>query len=115
MSIETPLLECTDVVVGFPHKRGKGVFYAVQKASLSVGAGEVVGLVGESGSGKSTLARAIVGLQPPDAGNVVFDGRQLGNRRSRTDPPGVQVGFKDPYASIDPRMSDRPTPSGMDG
>jgi hypothetical protein len=30
MTTETPLLECTDVVVGFPHKQGKGVFYAVQ-------------------------------------------------------------------------------------
>ncbi|MDX6242198.1 MAG: peptide/nickel transport system ATP-binding protein [Kribbellaceae bacterium] len=113
MTTETPLLECTDVVVGFPHKQGRGVFYAVQKASLSVGPGEVVGLVGESGSGKSTLARVIVGLQPTDAGSVVFDGRQLGNRRRLIDRREIQMVFQDPYGSLDPRMSIRSTLSEM--
>jgi len=113
MTAPSPLLECTDVVVGFPAKRGKGIFYAVQKASLMVGVGEVAGLVGESGSGKSTLARVIVGLQPIDSGRVVFDGRPLGNRRSRADRSDIQMVFQDPYGSLDPRMSIRSTLSEM--
>lgn len=113
MSTGLTLLECTDVVVGFPNKRGKGVFYAVQKASLTVGPGEVVGLVGESGSGKSTLARVIVGLQPIDSGRVVFDGRLLGNRRSLADRSEIQMVFQDPYGSLDPRMSIGSTLSEM--
>lgn len=113
MSSASLLLECTDIVVGFPIKRSKSVFYAVQKASLMVGSGEVVGLVGESGSGKSTLARVIVGLQPMNSGRVVFDGRPLGNRRSLADRSEIQMVFQDPYGSLDPRMSIRSTLSEM--
>jgi ABC-type glutathione transport system ATPase component len=108
-----PLLECRNVVVGFRAKHGKGTFYAVSDANLSVGVGEVLGLVGESGSGKSTLARVVVGLQPVESGSVVFDGRPLGNRRSLADRSEIQMVFQDPYSSLDPRMSIRATLSEM--
>lgn len=113
MTTPAPLLECRNVVVGFRAKHGKGTFYAVSDADLTVGVGEVLGLVGESGSGKSTLARVVVGLQPVESGSVVFDGRPLGNRRSLADRSGIQMVFQDPYSSLDPRMSIRSTLSEM--
>lgn len=49
----------------------------MQKLNLSVSAGEVVAVLGPSGSGKSTLLKIIAGLEPPDAGQVLFDGADL--------------------------------------
>ncbi|MCR6489154.1 ABC transporter ATP-binding protein [Amycolatopsis sp. OK19-0408] len=79
-----------------------GRLTAVDGVSLTVPAGQVVGLVGESGSGKSTLARAAVGLAPVSAGQVRLDGvdvRRLPRRRP------LQMVFQDPYSSLDPRMA----------
>lgn len=45
--------------------------------SLQVGAGEVVCLLGRNGAGKSTTMKAIMGLVPPHAGQVIFDGKEL--------------------------------------
>jgi peptide/nickel transport system ATP-binding protein len=79
-------LSFTNVTVRFGHHT------AVDDVSLTVPAGQVVGLVGESGSGKSTLAATAVGLVKPTAGHVRADGK-------------VQMVFQDPYSSLDPRMS----------
>lgn len=79
-----------------------GKLTAVDGVSLTVPAGQVVGLVGESGSGKSTLARAAAGLAPVSAGRVLLDGvdvRRLPRRRP------LQMVFQDPYSSLDPRMA----------
>lgn len=103
------LLQCADVTVTFPQKRRAERFVAVQHASLSVGRAQIVGLVGESGSGKSTLARAVVGLQGVDSGSIIFEGKELGNRRTAHDRRGIQMIFQDPYGSLDPRMSIRAT------
>ena len=103
------LLSVEDLTVRFPEKRqGKKVmFTAVDRASLSVDLGEIVGLVGESGSGKSTIARCICGLNAEYDGHIIFDGTKLGRRRSRDQWRGIQMVFQDPYASLDPRLTVR--------
>jgi len=95
-------LSFVDVTVRFGGRR-RGLT-AVDRVSLTVPSGHVVGLVGESGSGKSTLARAAVGLTPITGGRVLLDGqpqRHTLRARSRR----VQMVFQDPYSSLDPRMT----------
>ena len=76
---------------------------AVDGVSLTVPAGQVVGLVGESGSGKSTLARAAVGLTPVTGGHILLDGEPLRHRWRDRRP--LQMVLQDPYSSLDPRMT----------
>ncbi len=80
---------------------------ALDGISLAIQRGETFSLVGESGCGKSTAARCIVGLYPPSAGAIVFDGIDVGALRSRRALAPVQrrmqMIFQDPYASLDPR------------
>ncbi|KOV86796.1 hypothetical protein ADL03_08215 [Nocardia sp. NRRL S-836] len=89
------------VTVHYGHQRTG--LRAVDDISLTVPAGQVVGLVGESGSGKSTLAATAVGLVAPSAGRVLLDGVDV--RRLRGRERGLQMVFQDPYSSLDPRMS----------
>jgi putative ABC transport system ATP-binding protein len=67
----TPLLDATDVVKSF------GETKALDGASMSVRAGEIVAVMGPSGSGKSTLLHCLAGIITPDAGTVVYAGREL--------------------------------------
>ena len=54
---------------------------AIDGVDLEWQRGEVLGIVGESGCGKSTLGRALLGLQPPTAGEILFDGQPLAQHR----------------------------------
>jgi peptide/nickel transport system ATP-binding protein len=106
------LLDVRDVAVTFPVK-GDGFFAktkalrAVDGVSFTLRAGETLGVVGESGCGKSTLARAVLQLIPPNAGKVVWLGRDLTKaqqRDIRASRKDFQIVFQDPLASLDPRM-----------
>ncbi len=108
------LVEATELTVTFP--TGRGLFgrglglVAVDRFSLSVGAGEVVGLVGESGSGKTTAGRALLRLLEPSGGVVRFEGADI----THLDKPALrplrrrmQMIFQDPYSSLNPRLKVR--------
>lgn len=108
------LLDARGVKVHFPIKRGVifdktvGHVYAVDGIDLQIRRGETYGLVGESGCGKSTLGRALLRLEEPTAGSVVFDGTDVASlegedlRRRRQD---MQMIFQDPLSSLDPRQT----------
>ena len=99
-----PLLQVQDVRVDFAQSKGP-VFQALKGVSLDIAAGETVGLVGESGSGKTTMGRVILGLTPPTAGRVMFDGQDITHApQSVRRQPGrdIQVVFQDPYGSLNP-------------
>ena len=86
-------------------RRGPGVD-AVKRASLSVRAGEFVGVVGESGSGKSTLARLIMGLDAPSAGRILVDGADVSARGGQSRAvrlATLQMVFQDPQSALNPR------------
>jgi peptide/nickel transport system ATP-binding protein len=108
------LVDVRGVKVHFPIKRGVifdkviGYVYAVDGVDLQILRGETYGLVGESGCGKSTLGKAILNLEPPTEGSVLFDGQDIASlkgetlRRRRKD---IQMVFQDPLSSLDPRQS----------
>jgi len=76
---------------------------AVDGVSLTVRAGECVGLVGASGCGKSTLARAILGLEPLQGGAIRLGGQPVGPGMRPALRRRMQVVFQDPYGSFNPR------------
>jgi oligopeptide transport system ATP-binding protein len=109
---DTPLLEITHLVKHFPIKSGLlidreiGQVRAVDDVTLSVPAGETLGLVGESGCGKTTLCRSVLQLLEPTSGSVRFEGRELaGSSRKQLQPlrREMQMIFQDPFASLNPR------------
>ncbi|MET7999622.1 ABC transporter ATP-binding protein [Nonomuraea glycinis] len=110
--MDEPILELDDLVTSYRLTRGigrsGGEVRAVAGVSLTVRAGETVGLVGESGCGKSTVARTIVGLVRPSSGRVLFEGRDLSTlpaQEMRLLRQDIQLIFQDPYASLNPRMT----------
>lgn len=99
----SPLLAAEDVEYAYP--RGGQVLHGV---SLSLAAGESLGLVGESGAGKTSVLRLLLGLAAPSRGRVLFEGSELhrnDRRRIRDLRRAVQPVYQDPFASLDPRMS----------
>lgn len=79
-----PRIRIEDVAVGYGER-------PVQSGiSADIEAGEIFAIVGDSGSGKSTLLKSMVGLLPPLAGRILFDGRVLDpDQRSGAPPFGI--------------------------
>ncbi len=113
VAADAPEIAATqDLRIWFPIQRGflrrtVGHVKAVNAATLSVRAGETVGIVGESGSGKTTLALAVMRLISSD-GAIVFLGDNIQGRKARALRAmrrDMQIVFQDPYGSLSPRMT----------
>ena len=106
------IAQATNAKIWFPIQRGVlkrtvGHVKAVNDVSLTLRAGETIGIVGESGSGKSTLAMAIMRLISFE-GKIAFDGSDIGalkTRDLRALRKDMQIVFQDPYGSLSPRMT----------
>jgi peptide/nickel transport system ATP-binding protein len=105
------VLEVRGVVREYPVRRRSQwrrppPFRAVDGVSLTVHAGETIGLVGESGSGKSSLLRTVLALDRPQSGEVLLKGENFSlaaGRSLRRLRRSIQVVLQDPYGSFDPR------------
>ena len=108
-----PALDVQDLCVHFPIRKGVfkrtvGHVKAVDGVTLRVRRGRTLALVGESGCGKTTVGKAILQLQPPTGGRVLFGGQPVDRRLPdtlRALRRKVQMVFQDPYASLNPKRS----------
>jgi microcin C transport system ATP-binding protein len=106
------VVETDKLKIWFPIKRGflqrtVGYVKAVDGISITVRAGETVGVVGESGSGKTTLGQAILRLIKSD-GPIVYMGQRIDGYMFKQMRPlrrDMQVVFQDPFGSLSPRLS----------
>ena len=70
------VLEARSVTKTYPAPGG-GLVHALSEVDIEVRRGNTLGLVGESGSGKTTLTRLLLALEPPTAGDVIFEGKSV--------------------------------------
>jgi oligopeptide transport system ATP-binding protein len=109
----TPLVDARDIVKHYPTLGGvwmkqTGSVKAVDGVSLTIDEGETVGLVGESGCGKTTFGRAILRLEEPTSGEILFQGKSIiGLPRNRMQAlrREMQIIFQDPFSSLNPRKT----------
>ncbi len=89
-------------------RRQEVVVKAVNDISFDIHKGETVAVVGESGCGKSTLARTVMGLYPPNSGEIYYQDKRIDNlseKQLKYYRTRMQMIFQDPYASLNPRMT----------
>ena len=101
-----PIIDIRDLSVGFTAQAGH-TQEVLKSVSVTVNAGETLGIVGESGSGKTTLALAIMRLIASE-GRIACLGRDidaLNRRQMRPLRRDMQIVFQDPFGSLSPRMT----------
>jgi simple sugar transport system ATP-binding protein len=77
-------------------KKSFGRVQALRDATMSVPRGEVTAIIGDNGAGKSTLVRCIVGVHPPDAGEVLLDGERVSfHNPEQARSAGIETVFQD--------------------
>ena len=110
------LVQVDDLTVYFPVYKGTvipkkaGDIKAVDGISFTIQEGETLGLVGESGSGKTTTGQAILHLEPPTAGRLFFEGKEITGLKGPETcylHRKMQMIFQDPFSSLNPRMKVR--------
>lgn len=100
------LLDVEALMVEYPARRLAGCPSTVLNGvSVSVRAGECLGIVGAQGSGKTTFSNAVLGLVPVTSGSIRFRGEDIvgashGRRRRLNEK--IQAVFHDPYSSLHP-------------
>ncbi len=107
MNGQSSLSDLRDLCKYFPLSRSK-TLKAVDRVTLGIRRGEVLGLVGESGCGKTTIGRLTLGLLEPTSGKVLFDGIdlfELSKSKLRQMRRRMQIVFQDPHSSLNPRMT----------
>ncbi|MEE6296206.1 ABC transporter ATP-binding protein [Georgenia wangjunii] len=103
-----PVVRARDIEVVYPGRLGRPGFRAVDRVSLSIAPGEILGLVGESGSGKTTIGRAIAGLTRVTGGSLQVLGHEMvGHSERRFRPLRARLGFvfQDPATSFNPLLT----------
>ncbi|WP_409340321.1 ABC transporter ATP-binding protein [Paenibacillus sp. MBLB4367] len=85
--------------------RTGGLFFGKRKQvltniSIEWKQGECLGIIGESGSGKSTLGRLLLGIEKPDRGSILWEGKPAEDRRARLG--SISAVFQDYTSSINP-------------
>jgi len=107
------LLQVDDLRVFFPVKRGPLLqretllLKAVDGVSFDVREGETFSIVGESGCGKTTTARAVLKVELPTNGRILWQGKDLedfDDQDIKAFRSAVQAVFQDPYSSMNPRL-----------
>jgi peptide/nickel transport system ATP-binding protein len=111
--MSAPLVSLRRLRIALPDRSAKRLFAAaplveiVKGIDLDIVRGRALGLVGESGSGKTTLGRTLVRLLKPTAGELRYDGRDIGTMAERELRPlreKFQMIFQNPQSSLNPRL-----------
>ncbi len=107
------MLEARNLAKYYPVTRGLlkrtvGTVKAIDGVSFQIERGKTLSLVGESGAGKTTTAKAILLLEQPTAGSILFEGKDICRlppaRLKMEYRPKVQAVQQNPWSSMNPRM-----------
>ena len=102
------LLEVKNLKKYYPVRTGfikKTELKEVDDVSFFIRKGETLGIVGESGCGKTTLGRAVLRLEEPTSGDILYEGESIIGKNMKEYRKKMQIVFQDPYASLDPRKT----------